>query len=448
MKSPWILGVATLVAAAIVGLPGRAGVPDDGTRSRPGELDSIPALVTVPAAVLDALNGTPGDTGSVPNPATSIVTVPVAPPTTAPVTAVPAAPTTPVQVVAASRLIDTRSSGSSSPGRPAVTPDNPLAVKVLGVAGVPDSGVSAVVVNVTATRPIGDGFVTVWPCGTRRPEVSNLNITAGRSAANLVLAAPGRDGTVCVHGSTGVDVLVDVIGWLPTGGAYRSTTPRRLVDTRATTRVTPLSPLVVEVTGRAGVSDAATAVAVNVTVTGPASEGFVTVWPCEAARPEASNVNFVAGQTIPNAVIAPLGAGGALCLYSSTPTDVIVDVTGWFAPEAGFTPITPRRFVDTRAASTLKTGVEFAMDIAGRPGVPTSAATVAVNVTVTQPTAAGFVTVWPCGSSRPATSTVNFAAGQTVANAVIAPLGTGGRLCAMASTDTHLLVDVTGWFRG
>lgn len=452
MKSPWIIGVATLVAVGIVGLPSLASVPDDGTGAKPSQIDGIPPLASVPSAVLNALNGVGTDPAPAPapNPAASIVTIPVAPPaTTAPPSPNPV-PTAsnPVQAVATQRLIDTRSSESSSLGRPAVTPDNPLAVQVLGVAGVPDTGVTAVVLNVTATRPTGDGFVTVWPCGTRRPEVSNLNISAGRSAANLVLATPGADGTVCVHGSTGLDVLVDVVGWLPTGGSYRTTTPQRLVDTRTSTPVTPAAPLVVEVAGRAGVDAIATAVAVNVTVTRPASAGFVTVWPCGMARPEASNVNFVAGQTIPNAVIAPLGEDGALCVYSSTPTDVLVDVTGWFAPDAGFTPLTPRRFVDTRAGSPLVAEVEFPMAIAGRAGVPGAASTVAVNVTITRPSAAGFVTVWACGAPRPATSTVNFEAGQTVANAVIAPLGDGGRLCAVSSTRTDFLVDVTGWFRG
>lgn len=450
MKSPWIIGVATLVAAGIVGVPSLAGVPDDGTGAKPPQLDSIPSLVTVPAAVLNALSGVGNDPSSGSNPAVPIMTVPTSPPaTTAPPSPNPE-PTasTPVQAVASQRLVDTRSSGSSSPGQPAVTPDNPLAVQVLGVAGVPDGGVTAVVLNVTATRATGDGFVTVWPCGTRRPDVSNLNIAAGRSAANLVLATPGRDGTVCVHASTGLDVLVDVAGWLPTGGAYRTTTPRRLADTRALTPVTPDAPLVVEVAGRAGVGDNATAVAVNVTVTRPSADGFVTVWPCGVARPEASNVNFTAGQTIPNAVIAPLGGNGSLCVHASAPTDVLVDVTGWFSPAAGFTPLTPRRLVDTRATTALVADVEFAMAIAGRPGVPSAAAAVAVNVTVTRPVTAGFVTVWPCGSPKPATSTVNFEAGQTIANAMITPVGLNGRLCAVSSAETDLIVDATGWFRG
>ena len=316
------------------------------------------------------------------------------------------------------------------------------------MAGVPDTGVTAVVLNVTATRSTGDGYVTVWPCGTRRPGVSNLNVAAGGTAANLVLAAPGAEGTVCIHASAGLDVLADVIGWLPSNGAYRAATPRRLVDTRATSPVGPTSPLAVPVAGRAGVDDTATAVAVNVTVTRPAAAGFVTVWPCGATRPEASNVNFVAGQTIPNAVIAPLGTDGSLCVHSSVEADVLVDVTGWFRPEAGFTPLTPRRFVDTRATAPLRANTEFPLTIGGRSGVPADAASVAVNVTVTRPAAAGYLTVWPCGTARPTTSTLNFAAGQTVANAVIAPLGEGGRWCAVASADTDLLVDITGWFRG
>ncbi|MEL0211769.1 MAG: hypothetical protein VW891_14520, partial [Novosphingobium sp.] len=91
----------------------------------------------------------------------------------------------------------------------------------------------------------------------------------------------------------------------------------------------------------------AAAAFLNVTVVNPSASGFITVWPCGIDRPLASNINFVAGDTIPNGVIAPLGAEGAACFYSSVETDVVVDVAGWFE-EGTYLGATPTRLVDTR----------------------------------------------------------------------------------------------------
>ena len=69
-----------------------------------------------------------------------------------------------------------------------------------------------------------------------------------------------------------------------------------------------------------------------------------------------------------------------------------------------------------------------------------------VNVTVTEPAAGGFVTVWPCSQPRPNASSLNFTAGQTVAGAVLAGLTTSTTVCVAASAAAHLVVDVTAWF--
>ena len=95
------------------------------------------------------------------------------------------------------------------------------------------------------------------------------------------------------------------------------------------------------------VSAGASAVVLNVTVTDPLASGFVTVWPCGAPLPTASNVNFVAGQTVANAVVSQVGVGGAVCVSSNTGVDLVVDVQGYFTG-AAYTGITPDRFLDTR----------------------------------------------------------------------------------------------------
>jgi hypothetical protein len=72
------------------------------------------------------------------------------------------------------------------------------------------------------------------------------------------------------------------------------------------------------------------AVSLNITVTGPEAAGFITVYPC-GTRAEVSSLNFAVGQTVANAVIAPVSSTGSVCFYSQVATDLIVDVNGWFA---------------------------------------------------------------------------------------------------------------------
>ena len=87
----------------------------------------------------------------------------------------------------------------------------------------------------------------------------------------------------------------------------------------------------VQVAGRAGVPVSAASVVLNVTAVDAAGPGFATVFPCGVERPLASNVNFVAGDTVPNSVIAKVGADGKVCVYSSQRIDTVVDVAGYFA---------------------------------------------------------------------------------------------------------------------
>ncbi|CAB4628290.1 unannotated protein [freshwater metagenome] len=193
----------------------------------------------------------------------------------------------------------------------------------------------------------------------------------------------------------------------------------------------------------------------NVTVTEPDGGGYVTVYPC-GTRPDSSSLNFVAGQTVPNAVIAPVSASGEVCFFSTTPTHLLADLNGWFATGAGFTAVSPARVFDTRpgepgirSVSKTKVGGGYVLRVkltglSGR--VPASGVgAVSLNVTVTEPDGGGYVTVYPCGT-RPESSSLNFVGGQTVPNAVIAPVSASGEVCFFSTTPTHLLADLNGWF--
>ena len=231
-----------------------------------------------------------------------------------------------------SRLLDTRI------GSPPLPPSGTLSVQVTGQAGVPSTGVSAVVMNVTVTATTASGYLTVFPVGEPMPEASNLNWGAGQTVPNLVTAKLGTGGRVSLHNAVGTThVIADVSGWFDdgtatTGGLFHPVSPRRLLDTRATAALGAAAPLDLQVAGLGGVPAAgASAVVMNVTVTGPTAVSFLTVFPAGEARPWTANLNFVPGQTVPNLVMAKLGAGGRVSMANAAgSTHVIADLAGWF----------------------------------------------------------------------------------------------------------------------
>jgi hypothetical protein len=241
--------------------------------------------------------------------------------------------------------------------------------------------------------------------------------------------------------------------------------PERLFDTRGTEpqgryavekRRIPLGGVLrVKVAGLAGVPlNGAGAVSLNLTVANPIAPGYVTAYGC-GPRPMASNVNFVANQTVANAVVVPVSAQGEVCFYAHSETDLLADVNGWFRLDAGFHAMTPQRLFDSRPAEPVgaidivkqRYGGDRVLEIqlGGVAGVPESASAVSLNVTATEPLGDGFVTVYPCGV-RPLASNLNFVGGQTVPNAVVAPLAANGTLCFYSNVDVHLVADVNGYF--
>lgn len=344
---------------------------------------------------------------------------------------------------------------------------------VVGRGGVPASGVGAVALNVTATNPTANSYLTVWPKGAPRPTASNLNVVANQTVPNMVIVPVGAGGQISIFNFAGtVDVIADVLGWFPIGAAYTGLTPARLMDTR------PGLPTVdgaasgggavgagatanLTVVGRGGVpATGAGAVALNVTATGPTANSYVTVWPAGAPRPTASNLNVVAGQTVPNMVVVPVGANGQISLFNFAGTvDLVVDVLGWFPAGGTYTGLTPARLMDTRpglptvdgaasGAGPIGQGGTSELVVTGRGGVPAGGVeAVALNVTATNPSLASFLTVWPTGQERPTASNLNMVRGQTVPNMVIVPVGAGGKISIFNNGGTvDVIVDVLGWF--
>ncbi|NDE80637.1 MAG: hypothetical protein EB037_06915, partial [Actinobacteria bacterium] len=356
-----------------------------------------------------------------------------------------------------------------------VLPRTPLRFKVTGTNNVPDSGVGAVSLNVTVTSPRGEGFVTVFPCDSL-PEASNLNYVLNETVPNAVIAPVSADGEVCFYTYAETHLIADVNGYFPTGSGFVSNTPARVIDTRvgaaqglrtvSKTKVGNGTELRVQFTNLPGGITPATgvgAVSLNVTVTGsraPDAGGFVTVYPC-GNRPNASNLNFTSGQTVPNAVITPLSANGEVCFYVYGETDLIADINGYFPAGSGFVATDPVRIADTRAGSEqgLRTvtkqriggNTTLQLQLTNLPGGITPASgigAVSLNVTAVNTTAnqfGGYVTTYPCGS-LPDVSSLNFVSNQIVPNAVIAPLSANGTICFFAYGQTDLIVDLNGYF--
>ena len=247
-----------------------------------------------------------------------------------------------------------------------------------------------------------------------------------------------------------------------TGAAYSALAPTRLLDTRVSGgALGPQGTTSLTVTGGSVPADA-TAVALNVTVTDTTAASYLSVYPAGGALPVISNLNWTLGQTVANLVVVPVGSGGQVDLYNHAgSTEVVVDLEGFFAPEmAGSTlgtylALAPARIADTRVASgypdagmIMAPGGTLDVQVTGAGGVPTTGvAAVLLNVTVTNTTAAGYLAVFPAGLGRPVASNMNWSTGETVANRVLVPVGSGGQISLYNQLgNTDVVVDVNGYF--
>ncbi|MGW1177621.1 right-handed parallel beta-helix repeat-containing protein [Kitasatospora sp. NPDC002543] len=230
------------------------------------------------------------------------------------------------------RLLDTRAP-IGVPAAQAVPAWGTVDLPVTGLAGVPAAGVTAVTMNVTVTEPQTDGHLTVYPHGDEAPNASNLNWTAGRTTPNLV-TVPVKDGKVSFHNASGgtVHLIADLAGYYAAEGkvSYHPDGPRRLLDTRTGLR-TPIpawGTITLDPTDFPYVAG----MTLNVTAVEPGAEGHLTVYPYGDAAPNASNLNFLPGETVANQVVVPL-KDGKVSLYnaSGAPLHLVVDSYGYQA---------------------------------------------------------------------------------------------------------------------
>jgi hypothetical protein len=232
-------------------------------------------------------------------------------------------------------------------------------------------------------------------------------------------------------------------------------------------RTTPLAAgedIAIPVAGVGNVPADATAVVLNVTAIGSAA-GWLTVHP-EASVPTSSNLNFTAGQVVAVHVTATVGHDGKVRFANPRgQTDLVIDLAGWYGPTGGgnarLTTLEHQvRAFDSRPSGSgyaeeafgangrttpLGAGQTVDVQVAGLGGVTANATAVVMNLTATAPTAAGWLTAYPTGAVAPLASSLNFAPGQTVANLVVVPVGTDGKITiANARGSTDVVIDVVG----
>jgi hypothetical protein len=203
-------------------------------------------------------------------------------------------------------------------------------------------------------------------------------------------------------------------------------------------------------------------VVLNVTAADATAPSFLTAYPSDASRPLASNLNFLAGQVVPNRVVVPLGADGKVAIYNhGGGVDVVVDVGGWFTdgsnPQATgfrFTPVGPVRVVDTRSGSgqplagmTLGAGGVDSTSVTTTAGLPANTAAVAANVTVANATGSSFLTVYPLGAGRQTSSDLNWVPGKISSNLLLGKLGSAGSISFYnLSGRVDVIIDICGFW--
>ncbi|MBL8231014.1 MAG: SBBP repeat-containing protein [Bryobacterales bacterium] len=415
-----------------------------------------------------------------------VLAISVADPTKAGIATISLQPNTPstgLRFVSMSpcRLMETRPdynfegrTGAFGPPFVAAGETRTLSLPQSNVCPVPASA-RAYVLNVTLIPRGPADFVTIWPGGETRPDFFTVRSPDGNIVANSAIVRAGPQNQIQVYSSDAVDMVIDISGYFTdqAGGlTYYPLTPCRVVETRSEYRTPPgpYGPPSFEArqTRRfrfpgnpyCQVPSGAAAYSVTLTVVPPGPLQFLTAWPAGGAQPNISNINSPGGRVLANNVILPASADGSVDIFAFDRTDVLVDITGYFAPDDGqnglsYFPVRQCRAVDTQRAAGPFGGPAFsdeltrsyALPAAACAGVLPSARAYAIHATaIPSGNPMPFVTAFPTGQPRPNASILNAFQGQTVTNSAIVPAGANGSIDVYAFRSSHLIIDIAGYF--
>ena len=356
-----------------------------------------------------------------------------------------------------------------------------------------------------ATISVAGAAVTVAQadefCGFALSPVSQTFPATGGSGTVNVSACPGADWPVFnlppwiamtgpnSNGGTGAGTVIFTVA--PNTGAARSATisvarlpflvqqlsapvdglrfvpvaPCRIADTRGaagpfggpTPEANSSRSFAVPQSG-CGIPPSAQAYSLNVTVVPPGRLSYLTLWPTGQGQPFVSTLNSLNGNVLANAALVPAGIDGAVSVYVTDVTDVILDINGYFDSPSGtgsysFYPTQPCRVADTRnpagpfGGPSLGAGQSRDFPVPSSPcNLPSTASAYSMNMTVVPGGYLGYLTTWPTGQAQPMVSTLNSWTGKIAANAAIVPAGNGGAISVFAADATAVVVDANGYF--
>jgi hypothetical protein len=409
------------------------------------------------------------------------------------------------------RIADTRANSGYQGAGGALSAGQILTVQTTGFNAAPvPFGATAVVVNVTAVGPTAAGYLTAYASGQPVPSTSTVDFVSGQTVANEATIAIGSTGDLVNYGKISIfnytgttNVVVDVEGYYTpdtTGTFYvpavnfnaqtlsQAVSPIRVLDTRQTSGIQgagatlgpqqslnfyPGTTTLLPGSSLPVVPPSATAVVLNVTATNPTAASYLTLWAEGGAQPLASNLNFLAGQTVSNRVIVPLNSlTEQVSIFNwAGNSDVVVDLDGYYDPLFGteyYPLLTPTRIADTRSGSGyaysgqgLRTGSVLTINVprdtfppATGYNAPSNFAGIDANITVTDTTASSYLTVYPstAGATPPLASDLNWVAGRTVASGDQVTAGLSSPSTAIDvfnyAGNADVIVDVYGYFAG
>jgi uncharacterized repeat protein (TIGR01451 family) len=366
------------------------------------------------------------------------------------------------------RVVDTRNADGPLGGPAMETEETRSFAIPQSACGIPATAL-AYSLNVTVVPEGFLGYLELWPTGQTQPTVSTLNSYAGTVVANAAIVPAGTGGAVSVYVTNPTHVILDIDGYFASTAvspyAFYPVTPCRVVDTRGATGTfggptmqanqtrdfpIPLSSCDIPATAQA--------YSLNFTVVPQGFLGYLATWPTGQTQPNVSTLNSYTGSVVANAALVPAGTNESVSVFVTNPTDVIVDINGYFEQPGrvmglSFYPVTPCRVADTRNAAGPFGGPEMAAGAtrsftipASACNIPSTAGAYSVNVTVVPDGALYYLMVWPAGATQPLVSTLNSYDGSVLANAAIVPAGTNGAIDVFVTNSTQVILDINGYF--
>lgn len=328
--------------------------------------------------------------------------------------------------------------------------------------GIPSTA-TAYSLNVAVVPQGPLGFLTIWPTGQSPPLASTLNSLDGRIKSNGAIVPTGASGAISVFATNPTDVILDINGYFDLvsntqAQAFYPVTPCRVADTRLRTgplggprlasRETRSFPIL---SSSCGVPASAQAYSLNMTVVPPQPLGYLTAWPAGQPQPLVASLNALTGAITANAVIVPAGNNGNVNVFTTDPTDLVIDMNGYFAPPGpgglSFHAVPPCRVKDTRlpAGTPPLSGTLDVNVTSSGCGIPASARAYSLGVAVVPSEPLGYLTLWPQGEARPVVATLNALDGEITSNMAIVPTN-NGLISAFVTNPADLIIDINGYF--